>query len=260
MKCNVETNKMPNRSADNGLLLTGRMMHVSRLATIGEMASGVAHELNQPLAAIANYAQASVRVLNSPNPDMADIREALVEIGAQAVRAGDIIRRMRNLVRGDDAERAPTDASELVEEMVDLLQADARAHDTQLTLTLDRALPPILIARVQIQHVLLNLIRNALEALIPIPSRQREIVIGTQRLPDGDVEIFVSDNGPGVAPTVIERLFEPFFTTKPTGTGLGLAISNTIVRSHDGTFGHRPNTPSGACFYMRIPSISGAES
>jgi two-component system sensor kinase FixL len=125
---------------------------------------------------------------------------------------------------------------------------------------LDRALPPVLIARVQIQHVLLNLIRNALEALAPIPSRQREIVIGTQRLSDGDVEIFVSDNGLGVAPTVVERLFEPFYTTKPAGTGLGLAISNTIVRAHDGTFGHRPNTPSGACFFMRIPSISGAES
>jgi two-component system sensor kinase FixL len=245
-----------NRLDDQGLLLTGRMMHVSRLATIGEMASGVAHELNQPLAAIANYAQASVRVLNHPEPDMADIREALQEIASQAVRAGDIIRRMRNLVRQDPAERVPTDASSLVEEMIDLLQADTKAHDTHLRLDLQPKLPPILVERVQIQHVLLNLIRNAMEALADLPPSRREIVIGTQLASDGAVEIYVADNGQGILPAVQERLLEPFFTTKRTGTGLGLAISNTIVRAHDGTFGHRPNTPSGTCFYLRISPIS----
>jgi two-component system sensor kinase FixL len=234
------------------------MMHVSRLATIGEMASGVAHELNQPLAAIANYAQASARLLNSPNPDLADVREALQEIGAQAVRAGEIIRRMRGLVREDEAERAPGSANALIGEMVDLLQADARTHDIQLRVSLAPDLPTILVHKVQVQHVILNLVRNAMEALVSIPPAQREIVVGTARGPDDTVEIFVSDNGPGVPHAVKERWLEPFFTTKTNGTGLGLAISNTIARAHDGSFSYRPNTPSGACFYVRLPVASGA--
>ena len=250
----------PKQRDDNELLLTGRMMQVSRLATIGEMTSGVAHELNQPLAAIANYAQASSRVLSRPDPDLADIREALDEISAQALRAAEIIRRMRNLGRCDDAERLPTDSSALVEEMIDLLQADARAHGTQLILDLRPDLPPILVDRVQIQHVLLNLVRNSMEALGAIPANQRKIVLGTTLAADGHVEIYISDNGPGLTAEARDHLLEPFFTTKPAGTGLGLAISNTIVRAHAGVFGHRANTPSGACFYIRIPPISGAES
>ena len=255
-----EERRSSNRQTEKGMLLSGRMMQVSRLAAIGEMTSGVAHELNQPLAAIANYAQASVRLLNSPTPDIADVREALEEIATQAVRAGDIIRRMRNLVRNEEVERAPTDSSALVEEMMDLLQADARAHDTQLNLSLGRDVPNILVDRVQIQHVLLNLVRNAMEALGALPPSQREIIVGTQALPDGNVEIYVADSGLGIASTVQEHLFEPFFTTKPAGTGLGLAISKTIVRAHEGTFGYRPNMPSGACFFIRIPPIAGARS
>jgi two-component system sensor kinase FixL len=245
---------------NEGLLLTGRMMQVSRLATIGEMTSGIAHELNQPLAAIANYAQASVRLLKSANPDMADVQEALEEISVQAARAGDIIRRMRNLVRGDDAERAPTDVNALIHEMSELLQADARAHDTQLRLDLASDPPTVLVHRLQIQHVILNLMRNAMEALGTMPSGRREVVVGTIRTADGGVEIFVSDNGPGIPAAVEEHWLEPFFTTKPSGTGLGLAISNTIVRAHDGVFGHRANSPSGACFFLRIPQVSGADS
>jgi len=255
-----EERRSSNRQAEKGMLLSGRMMQVSRLATIGEMTSGVAHELNQPLAAIANYAQASVRLLSSPTPDIADVREALEEIAAQAVRAGDIIRRMRNLVRAEEVERVPTDSSALVEEMLDLLQADARAHDTGLKLSLARDLPNILVDRVQIQHVLLNLVRNAMEALGAVPPNQREIIVGTRAVPDDNVEIYVADSGLGIDPTVQKHLFEPFFTTKPAGTGLGLAIGNTIVRAHEGTFGYRPNTPSGACFFLRIPSIVGARS
>lgn len=245
---------------ETSLLLTGRMMHVSRLATVGELTSGVAHELNQPLAAIANYAQASVRVLNSPSPDMADIREALEEIATQAVRAGDIIRRMRNLVRQDNAERTCTQPDTLIREMIDLLQADARTHDARLRLDVQQGLPGILVDSAQIQHVLLNLVRNAMEALATIPAGQREIVVGATLAADGNVELYVSDNGPGVPESIADRLGEPFFTTKDSGTGLGLAISNTIARTHSGTFGHRPNKPTGACFYIRIPAVTGAAS
>lgn len=254
MKDNVERNSP---LGDQGLLLTGRMMHVSRLATIGEMASGIAHELNQPLSAIANYAHASVRMLKAPNADMNDVREALEEIAKQAERAGDIIRRMRNLVRQDETEHASVNANDLMQGLTELLQADARAHDTRLRLDLQAALPEILVEPVQIQHVLMNLVRNSLEALSDTPAGQREIVLGTTLTPDGYVELYVADNGPGVSPSAAARLLEPFFTTKETGTGLGLAISNTIVRAHEGKFGHRPNSPSGACFYVQIPPALG---
>jgi two-component system sensor kinase FixL len=242
------------------LPLTGRMMQVSRLATIGEMASGIAHELNQPLAAIVNYAQASVRMLGRPEPDMADIREAMAEIAAQAVRAGDIIRRMRNLVRSDAAERLRTQPNALIEEIAALLQADARVYHTELRLNLQPDVPEVFVNPIQIQHVLLNLARNAMEALQATPAGRREIVIGTVSAAADAVEIFVSDNGPGVSPAVADRLLEPFFTTKPAGTGLGLAISNTIVRAHDGQFGHRASLPGGACFYMQIPALTGEPS
>jgi two-component system, LuxR family, sensor kinase FixL len=241
---------------DAGTLFTGRMMHVSRLATIGEMASGIAHEINQPLAAITNYAQASVRLLNSPALDMADIREALQEISAQAQRAGDIIRRMRSLARHNDTERVQVSANALIQEISDLLQADARAHDAQLTLKLQPDLPCFSGDRVQIQHVLLNLMRNALEAIDENPLGQREVVLGTTRTANGDVELFVQDNGPGLTQAAVDRLSEPFFTTKPNGTGLGLAISNTIMRAHAGEFGYRPNLPRGACFYLHLPPIT----
>lgn len=238
----------------DGLLLTGRLMHVSRLATVGEMASGIAHELNQPLTAIASYAQGCARVLSLPDPDMADVDEALREISAQAVRAGDIIRRMRNLARHDDTQRASTAPNTLIDELLELLQADARIHDTRLRLHLAENLPTIMVNRLQIQHVLLNLFRNAIEALSCMNPQQREVILGTALAADGKVELFVSDTGPGVSPEIAEHMRDPFFTTKPAGTGLGLAVSNTIARAHDGTFGYRPNDPTGACFVISIPS------
>ncbi|MGH8291083.1 MAG: sensor histidine kinase [Steroidobacteraceae bacterium] len=240
--------------AETAGALHGRMLQVSRLATIGEMAAGVAHELNQPLTAIANYAQACDRLLGRPGTNLDDVRTALREIADQAVRAGDILRRLRSLARSQPTRRERSDINAAIEEIRDLVLADARVHRTRARLELAQGLPPVSIDAPQLQHAILNLVRNGLEALMSSATPTPEISLATRLTTDGDVEITICDNGPGLSPQALERLFDPFFSTKAEGTGLGLAISNTVVRAHDGSLGHRPNLPRGACFYIRLPA------
>lgn len=229
-------------------------MRVSRLATIGEMAAGVAHEVNQPLTAITNYARACELLLRNDATALPDVAEALREIGLEARRAAEIVRRLRGLVRNEPSERAVTDLNGVIREVMDLMQMDARIHSVQLAFEFAEALPAVAIDRVQIQHVLSNLLRNSMEALEPPVEGSREIVIRTAAVGD-EVELSVADSGPGVPANVVARLFTPFLTTKRTGTGLGLVSSQTIVRAHQGTLGYRPNSPHGACFFVRLPSV-----
>lgn len=246
----------PDRDPD-GLaagILHGRMLQVSRLATIGEMAAGVAHELNQPLTAIANYAQACDRLLSRPNANLEDIRTAMREIAGQAVRAGDILRRLRSLAQSQPTRRERADLNAAVEVIRDLILADVRVHRAQLQFELAVGLPSVSIDTLQIQHVILNLIRNGLEAPAVPGADARELIVRTRLAPDGDVEIAVLDNGPGLSAQALERMFDPFFSTKPEGTGLGLAISNTVVRTHGGTLTYGANTPHGACFSILLPA------
>jgi len=241
------------RAEEDTHRLQERLTHVSRLATVGEMSAGIAHELNQPLTAVANYAQACDRLLGLPDPDIEEIREALKQITSQAVRAGDIIRRLRALARNDVTKREPTDINLLVSELSELIQLDAKTHDVQYKPYFAAGLPQVEVDRAQVQQVILNLVRNAVEALAETSSTPREVTVRTQELADGTVEITVCDNGPGVSQTIAPRLFDPFCTTKTHGTGLGLAISRTIIKSHQGTLDYRPNTPCGACFIVRLP-------
>ena len=230
-----------------------RMMHVSRLATMGEMASGISHELNQPLAAIANYAQASVRLLATPNPELADVREALEQIAGQALRAGEIIRRLRSLVRRRQTEREQADINELIRELISLARADARSNDVRIILELSADLPAVSVDRVQIQQVLLNLLRNSIDALASIAAGQREVIIRTGATADGDVFVAIADTGVGIAQEILPHLFTPFATNKAEGTGLGLAISRTIVEAHRGRLEYRINKPRGAVFVVTLP-------
>lgn len=234
--------------------LQDRLTHVSRLATVGEMASGIAHELNQPLAAMATYAHACDRLLALPDPDIEEVRSALKLIADQAVRAGDIIRRMRALARGEESARAPVNVNTLIEELATLINSDAKAHGVSCRQELAPDLPLVSANGAQIQQVVVNLVRNALEALAPerAATAGAEVVLATRRLPDGRVEISISDNGPGVPEALKDRIFDPFCTTKATGTGLGLAISRTIVASHEGTLDFEPNQPNGARFNLRL--------
>jgi PAS domain S-box-containing protein len=232
-----------------------RMNSVSRLATMGEMAAGISHELNQPLAAIANYSQACVRLLRRPSPDTQEISGALEQISAQALRAGEIIRRIRSLVRNEDVRREPHDINELIREVHGLLSSDARVHDGRLVLDLAEPLPEVVVDGVQIQQVLLNLVHNAFEAQGGDGAGEHagspaDVRIVTRLTETGDVEVSVSDQGPGLPGDLEQKIFEPFFTTKATGTGLGLAISRSIIKAHASRLGYRANEPHGACFFF----------
>ena len=243
-------------AAEPPAALHGRLLQVSRMATIGEMAAGVAHELNQPLTAIANYAQACRRLLGRPGADTSEMQQALTEITAQAGRAADIIRRLRALAGSLQSARAAVSVNALVKEIIDLVESDARLHGVPVSLELADKLPNVLVDTGQIQHVILNFVRNSLEALASQPSGTGRLVIRTAATAQHDVELAVIDNGPGIAREAGGHLFDPFFSTKESGTGMGLAISNTIARMHGGSVGYRANLPAGACFYILLPAES----
>jgi two-component system sensor kinase FixL len=232
-----------------------RLTRVARLATMGEMAAGLAHEVNQPLTAITAYARACEHYLDGPRPDIDEVRSALREIVAEGHRAGEVIRRLRQMVRSDlPDERSTLDVNDLIEELRILLTADARVHRTELELALPADLPQISANGAQLQQVVLNLARNAFEAVQEMPETERRVEIATA-IREGEIEIRVSDNGPGIAPQIRERLFDPFASTKGAGTGLGLAISHTIVKSHGGTIGTRNDATRGATFVVRLPAL-----
>jgi two-component system sensor kinase FixL len=236
-----------------------RLTRVARLATMGEMAAGLAHEINQPLTAIVSYARACAHYLDGPRPDMDEVRAAVREIASEGYRAGEVIRRLRQMVRSDvpDA-RVSIDVNNLIEELRTALIADARVHGAELSLALPAAaLPQISAHGAQLQQVVLILARNAFEAVQVLPAAERRVEIATS-MAEGDIEIRVSDNGPGIAPQIRERLFDPFASTKGAGTGLGLAISHTIVKSHGGTIGTRSGTMRGATFVVRLPALEDA--
>ena len=242
------------------LRLQGRLLHVSRLATVGEMSSGIAHELNQPLCAIANYAQASERLLAGPDPDIAEVRDALQAIADQALRAGEVIRHLRSLARPQQAQPQAMDINHLVLELTDLIQSDAKHNHVRYRFEAGLGLPRVCVDGPQIQQLLLNLVRNAIEALASQPTESREVLVRTRCNPAGDVQVTVSDEGPGIAPSITPYLFTPFCTSKANGTGLGLAMSRTIANSHGGELDYHPNSPCGACFTLTLPAAQAGVS
>ena len=236
-----------------------RLTHVARLSTMGEMAAGLAHEINQPLAAITTYAQACQRLLAQvPSADAEDIRESLAQISRQALRAGEVIRRLRNFVANRDVRHEPIRCNRLIDDLVSLARPDLRAHDVQLKLEVEPQLPEVMADAVQLQQVLINLFRNAIDATLQSGTTPREITLRAASTADG-VEISVHDHGPGVEPGALDKLFNPFFTTKTHGTGLGLAISRTIVQAHGGKLAYRPEPDDGACFHFTLPALTRSE-
>lgn len=232
-----------------------KLTQVARLATVGEMAAGVAHEINQPLTAITAYARACERFLAMPQPDIAESVTLLREIVAEGLRAGDIIRRLRQMVRLDAPDiRSRIDVNRLVEELGALLESDARAHEVRLRTNLSPGLPAVTGNGLHLQQVILNLVRNGLEALSTTPPGERQLTISTVTDGDDGLEIRVDDTGPGVDPAIADQLFEPFSTTKLTGTGLGLTMSRTIVQSHGGSLVTRSLKPRGTRFAIRLPA------
>ncbi|MDN3274234.1 sensor protein FixL [Frankia sp. RB7] len=233
--------------------LQSELVHVSRLTAMGEMASALAHEINQPLAAISNYMKGSRRLLaGSTDPNTAKIENALERASEQAVRAGQIIRRLRDFVSRGESEKRVESLSKLIEEAGALGLAGAREQNVQIRFNLDPYANLVLADRVQIQQVLVNLFRNALEAMAQSPLR--ELVVTNKRVTDDMIEVAVSDTGSGFQDDVIPNLFQTFFTTKDTGMGVGLSISRSIIEAHGGRMVAENNASSGATFRFTLPA------
>jgi len=248
------------RAEDEARQLQERLTHFARLSTMGEMAAGLAHEINQPLSAIATYAQACQRFIRQPDHDDADILESLEQINAQALRAGEVIRRLRNFVKNREVKREPVDCTKLLEDLRTLAETDARLHNIWLRIEPQGNLPLVYADPIQLQQVILNLVRNAIDAMAEVPEPRREVMLSTRLTGEGEIEVVVADHGTGLAPEATEHLFNPFFTTKTGGTGLGLAISRSIVRAHGGRLWHTPNEGSGARFHFTLPVSPAAVS
>jgi two-component system sensor kinase FixL len=235
--------------------LQSELVHVSRLTAMGEMASALAHELNQPLSAIANYMKGSRRLLEgSADEKAARLRDALDKAAEQALRAGQIIRRLRDFVARGESERRVESVKKLVEEASALALVGAKDQGVRVKFQFDPTVDLVLADKVQIQQVLLNLLRNAVEAMEG--SQKRELVVSTASGKDGIVTIGVADTGSGIAPEVMSQLFQPFVTNKRHGMGVGLSISRTIVEAHGGQIEVEPNPGGGTIFRFTLRAVT----
>jgi two-component system sensor kinase FixL len=232
--------------------LQNELVHVSRLTAMGEMASTLAHELNQPLSAIANLLTGSRRLIDrGREADQAKVRDAIDKAAAQALRAGDVIHRMRDFVRRGASQREPASLSKLVEEASALALIGEKERQVDVRLSLDPAADSVFADRVQIQQVLLNLIRNGIDAMEDQP--RRELVISSDLTEEGTARVSVADSGSGIAEDVLEKLFQPFMTTKPQGMGVGLSISRSIIEAHGGRIWAEANPRGGTIFRFTLP-------
>jgi two-component system, LuxR family, sensor kinase FixL len=238
--------------------LQSELVHISRLTAMGEMASTLAHELNQPLSAIANYLKGSRRLLEGASDDRsAMLGEAMDKAGEQALRAGQIIRRLRDFVARGESERRIESLTKLVEEASALALVGVKDQGVRVRFQFDPAVDLVLADKVQIQQVLLNLMRNAIEAMEQ--AEKRELVIATAHGDDDMVTVSVSDTGRGIAQEVKSQLFQPFVSTKRQGMGVGLSISRTIVEGHGGQIRADPNPAGGTIFRFTLRSVGKEE-
>lgn len=234
------------------------LAHVLRLHTVDGMATQLAHEINQPLAAIANFANGLIARLPGEAADGSDVRLVAEEIGDQALRAGEIIRRLRQFVRKDAPPRELTDLGRVIHHAVHLVAADARRLGVELHLDLETGLPPVEIDPIQIEQVVLNLLHNGLEAISAARPGVREIAVEADRRSDTHVEVRVRDSGGTLEGEDAKRAFEPFFTTKRNGLGMGLPISRSIVEAHAGELWGQCDRSAGTTFAFRLPVPPGA--
>lgn len=235
--------------------LQSELAHVSRVSAMGTLATSIAHELNQPLTAIANYVETARDLLADPDAETLEmVRDALGECGAQSVRAGQIVRRLRDFISRGETERQVESLARVVNEAIALALVDAGERATEIELRLDPRADSVLIDRIQIQQVILNLVRNAIEAMAG--SRVRQLRLSSIR--DNDlVKVTVADSGPGLAGDVSAQLFQPFVSTKTAGMGLGLSICHTIVTGHGGRIWAEPSPLGGTAFHFTLIHAGG---
>jgi two-component system sensor kinase FixL len=234
------------------------LAHFTRVSTMGALAASLAHELNQPLTGILSNAQAARRFLDLPTTDLEEIRAILTDIIDDDKRAGDVIERLRELLRKGGFQAEPLDINTLIRDVAKLVSSDALIRNVRIRPVLT-AQPPIVIGdRIQLQQVVLNLMVNAMDAMVDCPQERRIVVVETATSDDRNtVRVSVRDAGTGFDPGTLDRIFEPFYTTKPQGMGMGLSISRSIVEAHGGRIWAINNTDGGATFGFSIP-IGGA--
>ncbi len=238
--------------------LQAELAHVGRVTEMGTLASSLAHELNQPLTAITSYSQGANDLLaGSPSEEELKLaREAMREAAAEAIRAGEIVRRMRDFMSHGETERRIENVPRLITEANALALVGSREHGIDVQVQLDPKAEEIFVDRVQIQQVLLNLIRNAIDAMMESPARS--LTITSRAQPDGFITISVEDTGSGISDTIEAQLFQPFVTSKPTGMGIGLSICQTIIDAHGGRIWCEPGSDGGTVFRLTLPAVGEA--
>jgi len=229
------------------------LAHVTRIGLMGEMASGIAHEVNQPLTAIASYTQACLNFLQSDNPDRIQLREILQKTNQQALKAGQIIHRMREFVTFKTAHRSSIDINDLVNTCLSFCATHLKLNNIQLKCLLEKNLPMVNIDSVQIEQVLLNLIRNSLDALANLPDSAHRLLQIQTYVDKPCIVIRIKDNGPGIAESDQGKIFQSFYTTKKSGMGMGLSICKSIIKAHEGTLSFNSTPGKGTSFYIHLP-------
>ena len=229
-----------------------RLAHIERLSTMGEMAAGFAHEVNQPLTAIANYASVSRRLASKPDIDREKLSSALEKMQNQALRASEVIQRLRNFVRKPKTGRVSRHPNDIVEEVIKLAEVDSRHNRVPILFEPEADLESVYVDEVQIQQVLLNLVRNAMEAMASMPNRDEGVRVTAQSIVGGHIRFSVIDRGEGLAADAEDRLFHPFYTTKENGMGIGLSVCASIMQEHGGEIGFSRNKRGGTSFYIDL--------
>jgi two-component system sensor kinase FixL len=227
------------------------LLHVSRLRAMGQMAAALAHELNQPLTAAANYVRAALRLLDSTEPNLERARQAMQHAAEQTLRSGEIIRRLRSFVARGELSRQPENVAQLVEEACALALVGAKERGITVNISGMPDQVEVAVDRVQIQQVLLNLIRNAMDAMEASAIRELQVSASLQ---PREVLISVIDTGVGIPREIEARLFQPFVTTKPAGMGIGLSVCRTIIEAHSGRLWTEPNPAGGSMFHFTLPT------
>lgn len=231
------------------------LARVGRLTTVGELTASIAHEVNQPLAAIVTNAEACIAWLDPENLNLDEARATAERAALGATRASEVIRRIRSLISNEPIEKIPLQMNDLIKEILDLVSHQAEDCDVSVRDDLEPGLTPVPGDRIQLQQVILNLLTNAIEATSRVADRARRIVVRTKELPSGDVELTVTDTGTGISEQSMGKLFDPFFTTRSTGIGLGLSISRSIVEAHGGRIWAESVLGKGSEFHVTVPLI-----
>ena len=235
------------------------LAHVLCLSTMGEMATALAHQLNQPLATIANYTRGCLFRIQSGNWVSPDLIAVLEKASHQAERAGQMVREMGDFVRAPELRTSIVDINDLVRSVVRFEETESQGNDVQLDLTLAHGLPRVAVDEIEIEQVILNLVRNGIEAMAEVDEKDRRLGIYTAMTEGGEIEISVRDSGPGLSPDDRSELFEPFFSTKPKGMGMGLSIARTIVAAHGGRLWVADEPGPGATFNLALPANGEGE-